>query len=308
MKQQPKQTGDYGIGQMVHIVHMSDDAQELREFYERVFGGFVYFGIEEPNYLPWEDRHACLLLVGDLCIETMAPNKPVDPQRPVGKFYTKYGRHLHSVGYKVDDLVGLANRLLDSGVYIGKPGGGKVEEFDPETAYVFPSPRDTAGLMVELCRKEMRNDPRNLDTWSSLEKMWGFHPLTLERFSCVTLGVKDLDSAVAIYADTMQAVPVRSGVDEDLEARSEILRLGDCLLQLVEPTNEDSDLGRHVAEWGNMIYSLRFKVTDVDAAESWLNKNGVRTTRLRREVLVTDVEDSYGAPLYFSSEDLDITS
>ena len=58
MKQQPKQTGDYGIGQMVHIVHMSDDAQELREFYERVFGGFVYFGIEEPNYLPWEDRHA----------------------------------------------------------------------------------------------------------------------------------------------------------------------------------------------------------------------------------------------------------
>jgi hypothetical protein len=34
---------------------------------------------------------------------------PADPTKPVGKFYTKFGRHLYSVGYKVDDLVGLGN-------------------------------------------------------------------------------------------------------------------------------------------------------------------------------------------------------
>ncbi|MCD0452962.1 hypothetical protein LO762_27835 [Actinocorallia sp. API 0066] len=306
MKQQPRRTGDFGVGQMIHVVHMSDDAQELREWYERVFGGFVFMGVDEPNYLSWEDRHATLLMVGDLCVETMSPNKPVNPKLPVGKFFTKFGRHLHSVGYKVDDLVGLAERLLDAGVYIGKPGGGRVEEFDPETAYVFPSPRDTAGLMVELCRMDMQGDPRNLETWSSLERMWRFHPLTLERFSCVTLGVRDLESAVKIYADTMQAVPVRAGFDTDLGAKSEILRLGDCLLQLVEPVDQDTDLARHVARWGNMIYSLRFKVADLDSAESWLNRNAVRTTRSRPALLVTDPADTYGAPMYFTTEDLEL--
>ena len=40
----------------------------------------------------------------------MAPNFPVNVDKPVGKFYDKFGQHLHSVGYKVDDLVGLGDR------------------------------------------------------------------------------------------------------------------------------------------------------------------------------------------------------
>ncbi|RAY16990.1 hypothetical protein DPM19_02160 [Actinomadura craniellae] len=304
MKQQVKRTGDHGIGQMIHVVHMSDDAQRLRKFYEDVLGGFVYMGVDEPNYLPWEDRYATLLMIGDLCIETMAPKMPANPDLPVGKFYTKFGQHLHSVGYKVDDLVGLADRLLERGVYIGKPGGGKIEKLDPETGYFFPSPRDTAGLMVELCHHDMPNDPRNEETWSSLVQMWRSHPLTIERFSHVTLGVRELEPAVETYVDTMQAIPVRTGTDDGLRAKSAILQLGDCLLQLAEPLDPASDLGRHVEKWGNMIYSLHFKVTDLNSAEAWLNKNDVRTTRVNEELIVTDVEDTFGAPLFFSTEEL----
>ena len=51
-----------------------------------------------------------------------------------------------------------------------------------------------------------------------------------------------------------------------------------------------------------MIYSLHFKVADLDAAEAWLNKKDVRTARLRDEVLVTNVDDTFGAPLFFSTE------
>ncbi len=42
-----------------------------------------------------------LVLVSDLCIETMGPRMPADPTKPAGKFYTKFGRHLHSVGHRV---------------------------------------------------------------------------------------------------------------------------------------------------------------------------------------------------------------
>ena len=305
MKKQVKETGDYGLGQMVHVVHMSDDAEALRQFYQRVFGGFVYMGVDEPNYLPIEDRYATLLMIGDLCIETMAPAMPADPQRPVGKFYTKFGRHLHSVGYKVEDLPGLTDRLIGKGIRIGMPGGGYVEKADPATMYVFPSPRYTSGLMVELSKHDMPGDPRDLETWSSLAEMWEHHPLTIERFSFVTLGVMDLEAAVSTYVDTMQAVRIEHGTDPDLQAEYQTLQLGDCLLQIAQPQHPDSDLGRHVEQWGNMIYSLRFKVRDLDSAEAWLKQNDVRTTRIRDGLLVTNVEDSFGAPIFLSTEEIE---
>lgn len=305
MKKVVKTTGDYGMGQMIHVIHMTDDVEKLNRFYEDVFGGLCYLGVDEPNWLEIEDRWAGLWMVSDVCIETMAPNMPVDVTKPVGKFYDKYGQHLHSVGYKVEDLPGLADRLLEKGVYIGAPGGGKIEKLDPEVQYFYPSPRDTAGLMVEMCRMDMPNDPRDNETWSSLVKMWRSHPLTIERFSYVTLGVKDLESAVKTYVDVMQAVPIESGVDDDMQAKYLTMQLGDCLLQLAEPLEADSDLGRHVEKWGNMIYSLRFKVLDIASAEAWLTKKGIRTHKLRDGLIMTDVEDSHGAPIFFSDEEIE---
>ena len=301
MRQTARRTGDHGIGQMVHVIHVTEDAQALREFYERVLGGFVYSGVDGPDYLDWEDRYATLLMVGDLCIETMAPKLPPDPRFSVARFSTKYGRHLHSVGYKVDDLAGLQQRLLDRGISISSPGGGKLSAVDPDAAYVFPSPRQTAGLLVELTTHDMHGDPRLLDTWSSLAGMWRTHPSTLECLSSVVLAVGDLGAAVGTYVDALQAVPLASGTDEDLDVDLEVLQLGDCLLEIVQPRSPDSDLGRHVAQWGNMIYGLRFLVRDVDAAGRWLADNDVRTTRVRDDLLVTDPADSHGAPLFFGT-------
>jgi hypothetical protein len=304
MRRQYKTTGDYGIGNMIHFVHMTDDVNKLNDFYARVFGGYRYMGIDELNYLPPEDRWASLVMVADTCIETMAPNFPIDVNKPVGKFYSKFGQHLHSVGYKVDDLAGLADRLLEKGIYIGAPGGGKIEKLDPETVYFYPSPRDTAGLMVELCKIDMRNDPKDQDTYTELMRLYEQHPMTFDRFSYVTLGVKDLDSAVATYVDVMQAVPIQDGIDDDLQCKYMTLQLGDCLLQLAQPLEMDSDLGRHVEKWGNCIYSLRWKVLDLDSAEAWLNKQGVRTTRLRENLVYCNVEDTHGAPMFFTTEEI----
>ncbi|MEQ6900381.1 hypothetical protein [Nocardioides sp. YIM 152588] len=304
MKKQPQTTGDYGIGQMVHVIHMTEDVSTLNKFYQEVLGGLGYFCPDEPNYLPIEDRYATLWMLGDLCVEVMAPKMPADPAKPVGRFFTKFGQHLHSVGYKVEDLEGLGNRMIERGIYIGKPGGGRLEKMDPDVAYFYPSPKDTAGLMVELCQHDMPNDPRDLDSWSSQVQLWKLHPLTIERFSYVTLGVRELEPAVQVYVDTMQAVPVEEGIDPDLGCRYVTVQLGDCLLQLAAPTDPDSALGRHVAQYGNFIYSLRFKVLDVDSAERWLNSNGVGTHRPRPGLLVTDTADSFGVPFFFSDEEI----
>ena len=85
MRRQPKKTGDYGIGLMIHSVHMTDDVPRLNQFYEDVFGGLIYMGVDEPNWLPLEDRWAGLIMISDLCIETMAPNPPADPPAAGGE-------------------------------------------------------------------------------------------------------------------------------------------------------------------------------------------------------------------------------
>jgi hypothetical protein len=113
---------------------------------------------------------------------------------------------------RVDDLVGLGDRLIDQGVYIGAPGGGKITKMGPETVYFYPSPHDMQGLMAELCRIDMRNDPRLLNTWSSQVKFWELsHPLGIKRLAYITLGVRDLSAAVDTYVQKTQAVPITEG-------------------------------------------------------------------------------------------------
>ena len=128
MERQVKTTGPFGIGSMIHVIHMTDDVAELTAWYEDVFDAVTFMGTDELNYLPPEKRWATLVMVSDYCIEVMAPEMPVDPATPVGRFYNRFGRHFHSTGYRVADLEGLAKHLTDNEVTIGKPGGGPVED------------------------------------------------------------------------------------------------------------------------------------------------------------------------------------
>ncbi|MDO9484689.1 MAG: hypothetical protein Q7K25_01300 [Actinomycetota bacterium] len=301
MRKEYKKTGDFGLGSMIHTIHMSDDVNKLNDFYRNVLGGFAFMGIDELNFLPNEDRWASLLMVSSVCIETMAPNTPVNPNFPVGKFYSKFGQHLHSVGYAVDDLPGIAARMIEKGIYIGAPGGGKIEKLEEGTMYFYPSPRDTAGLMVELCAFEM-SDPSSQDTWTELERLFAQHPMTYDRFNYITLGVRDLDAAINTYVDIMQAIPVAEGIDDEQGFKYMTVHIGDSLLQLAQPLEADSDLGKHVEKYGNFIYSLTWKIRDIDSAEKWLNSKGVRTTRPRANLLATNPEDSLDAPLFFTTE------
>jgi catechol 2,3-dioxygenase-like lactoylglutathione lyase family enzyme len=287
---------------MIHVIHMTDDAARLTEFYKATFGAVTFPLMGEPHYAETEDRWAALLLVRDLAIEAMAPNRPVDPTKPVGRFYTKYGRHLHSVGFRVDDLVGLGNELIKKGVYIGKPGGGRLDEVEPGTLYFYPSPRDTCGLMVELCGVDIPTDPRDADDWSSRLTWWERdHPLGVKTSGFTTFGVTDLEAAVERYVELFAADLIHGGADDLERVRYQILRIGDALIRIAQPLDGDSPLGAHVAKWANMIYSITLGVDDLETAEAWLGKQGVRSDRLGDELLAAHPDDTFGAPYFFTT-------
>ena len=52
----------------------------------------------------------------------------------------------------VDDIDGFARYLLDHDVYIGLPGGTRMEEVPPDIYYFYPSPRSVGGFMVQITR------------------------------------------------------------------------------------------------------------------------------------------------------------
>ena len=120
----------------------------------------------------------------------------------------------------------------------------------------------------------------------------------------MTLGVRDLESAVEVYVKAFKAIPLVEGIDEDLGAKYVVLHLGDCLLQIAQPLEPTSDLGRHVEQYGNFIYSLRFKITDVDSAEAWLAKKDVKTSRPRPGLLVLEPNDTFNAPIFLTAEEI----
>jgi catechol 2,3-dioxygenase-like lactoylglutathione lyase family enzyme len=303
MKKTIHRTSEWGFGSMIHVIHMSDDVPKLNAFYEDVFGGALYMGVDEPSYLPPEKRWASLLLVSDLCVETMAPELPLDVATPVGKFYDKFGSRWHSIGYQVEDLGGLGRHLMNEGVFLGKPGGGRVDDPD-EHIYFYPNPRQTGGVMVECCSVEMSNDARLRDDWSSLRKLWAAHPLGVERTGWVTLGVKDIEEHVALWERLFQVIPVHEETSEALGRRSMWVQFGDILLELATPISGGTALADHVETWGDMIFSVTLKVADLDRAEGHLKSKGIRTTRPEPDTLDADTQDTIGARWSFTTRDI----
>ncbi|MBW8827341.1 MAG: VOC family protein [Acidobacteria bacterium] len=303
-----RKTGPYGFGLMYHVIHLGEDVNALTEWYREVFDADVWWGDPEPNYSGLEKRYATMLDVSDLCVEPMAPEDPADAAAPVARSFSRYGRHFHSVAFMVDDIYGFAQHLLDRGVYIGKPGGGRMEEVPDDIVYFYPSPRDVGGLMVQVTRFGSMNgpavdpDPRMQDDWEERRKHWSEGPIGIERLAYVTVGVRDLEASRKTFQDLWLAEPVWEGEDLGRGVDSCFLQLGHLLIELAEPHRNDSHLARHVEQFGDLIYGVTFKVKDVDQAGRHLTSKGVRSRLLTHAVLAAEPDDCHGGTFFFASE------
>src|SRR5579859_5921143 len=92
------------VGKLFHIIHMTGRLNELEAWYDDVFAVKVFM---PHSYMPGERRDASLVLLGDTVIEPLAPafSEPDWPQFPLGRFYSRFGDHWHSIAYYADDTV-----------------------------------------------------------------------------------------------------------------------------------------------------------------------------------------------------------
>jgi hypothetical protein len=308
MRMPIQKTGTFGFGLMYHIIHVGDDVPGLNAWYQKVFDADVWWPPDGPNWSEIEDRYAALMAVGDLCVESMAPKQPANEKFPVGRFYLRHGPRFHSLGCMVDDIDGFARYLLDHDVYIGLPGGTRMEEVPPDIYYFYPSPRSVGGLMVQITRNTdgayspaVALDPRLQDDWDTRARRWSDHPLGIRRLGYATMTVRDLPATKATIEELWQAVPVYDGVDEGRGVRSSFLQLGHLLLELAAPLSDEGPVAEHVEQFGNMLYQLTFRVDDLDAVEAYLPTVGVRCARTSPAVVSANADDCHGANYAFST-------
>ena len=311
MRLQIRKTGPYGFGLMYHVIHLADDVPALNDWYRKVFDAEWWWPADGLNWSEIEDRYASLLAVSDLCVETMAPKLPANEEYPVGRYFLRHGARFHSLSSLVDDIEGFAQHLLDRDVYIGMPGGGRMEVVPPDIYYFYPSPRSVGGLNLQITRNTdgayspaVGTDPRIQDDWDERAKRWAeHHPLGIERLGYATMAVADADATLPVLLDLWGAVPVYDGVDEERGVRSHFVQLGHLLLELASPlpTSASGPMAAHITRFGDALYQMTFLVPDLGAVEAYLPTVDVHCARTSTNVVSADVDDCLGANYAFST-------
>jgi catechol 2,3-dioxygenase-like lactoylglutathione lyase family enzyme len=292
------------IGRNFHVVHMTGDLKELDAWYYDVFSVQRFM---PDNYMPHEVRDASLVVLGDLCLEPLAPAFRVEgwDAMPLGRFYRRFGKRLHSLAWYVDEgFDELYARLHDAGVRMLGTGGVKQEGAGPQGA-VFTHPRDTCTQLEFIPTPEPDSpwnarDPRFVPRWTP--KWWAqSHPLHIERFSCATVSARDVDAARNLYVDVLGGTLLHEADDDMTRTRNAYVLVGDLVVNFAQPVDPTSPIAQDMEQHGESLVAMTFEVADLASAEEHLLRKGVKLAITNGSVLVTDPETSQGAVMVFTT-------
>jgi len=91
----------------------------------------------------------------------------------------------------------------------------------------------------------------------------------------VGIAVRDLDSAVELYAKVLGAEPAHREVMAHDGVEEVLFRVGSSYVQLLAPTGPDTPVGRFLERRGEGVHHVGYRVPDVAAAIAALKQEGV---------------------------------
>lgn len=296
------------IGRLFHVLHASNDFDELDAFYERVFT--PWHGMMERSSSPSEGRVGSLLVIGDAVVEIAAPSDdPGAASAPIGRFVARFGPRWHSIAWFCDDVGQVAARLMGAGLRVLLAGGAPAET-PPTEGGIYTHPKDT-GTQLEFYQPPATHggpggpgpfpDPRFSDDWM---QRWAAreNPLGVEGLAHVTVVVRDLERAVGLWRDVLGAPVVSEEISPLAGTRSVYVALGTGpLIELATPTGSDSLAAADLAARGDTCHAVTFRVVDPDRAAGHLQAAGVGVLARDETTILADPADTLGAAMRFSA-------
>jgi methylmalonyl-CoA/ethylmalonyl-CoA epimerase len=89
------------------------------------------------------------------------------------------------------------------------------------------------------------------------------------------VAVENLDSALATYERLFGAQVEHQATVDDQGVRAASVRIGESRVELLEPLDEDTPVGRFLAKRGPGMHHVAYEVSDLDAALAELQGAGV---------------------------------
>ncbi|HKA50407.1 MAG TPA: methylmalonyl-CoA epimerase [Candidatus Dormibacteraeota bacterium] len=99
----------------------------------------------------------------------------------------------------------------------------------------------------------------------------------LRRISHLGLAVKDLDEAIKLYEEVFGLQIAHRWIAEADRMEAATFRIGDTEIELMQPLEEDSPVGRFIAKRGEGIHHIAYAVDDVADALRRAEANGIQT-------------------------------
>ncbi|MDD2897229.1 MAG: methylmalonyl-CoA epimerase [Desulfuromonadaceae bacterium] len=98
----------------------------------------------------------------------------------------------------------------------------------------------------------------------------------LTKINHIGIAVKSLDDSVPFYRDNLGMT--LSGIEEVTEqkVRVAMLQIGESMIELLEPTAEDSPVAKFIEKNGPGIHHIAYEVADIEAAIRKLRSDGTR--------------------------------
>ena len=91
----------------------------------------------------------------------------------------------------------------------------------------------------------------------------------------IGIAVRSIDDTLAIYERLMPVQEKRTEVASQ-KAKVALVPVGEITLELLEPTSEDSAIGKFIAERGEGLHHIAFEVDDIEAAMADYRTKGFR--------------------------------
>ena len=92
----------------------------------------------------------------------------------------------------------------------------------------------------------------------------------------IGIAVRDLDAALAEYHRQYRVEPMHREVVESQGVEEAMIAVGGSHIQLLQPLDEESPVGKFIASRGEGVHHVAYAVADLDAALEHLRAEDVR--------------------------------
>lgn len=290
----------FTIGKEFHLLHVVTDLDVVDGWYDDVFAVRRFV----RNSMKPAMRKASLVLIADFVMEPAQPLRHMQgwEKSALGRFYSRYGQHFHSIAWYVDDLLETCARLTENKIRLFDMVGNVVTRPSPRDGAIWTHPQDTHAAFEFAAVPKFFIDPRLQPGWST-EYARDQHPLGIERASHITVLFRNLNDSRAVYERALGGTLIH---EEEVSGRKRSLYFTvgeDTTIEAAQPLSPTSPEGVDLERAGEGIHALTFKTRNLKRAREHLQSKAIRFAE-ESGSLVLDSNQTFGMVIGFTEKDV----